>query len=539
MTTLPAGLSPNPRVGPARLSIPDVTLPEFVFGQAHRYGDKRALIEVSTGREASHRQLAIAVQAVAAGLMARGVTTGDVVGVCAPNGIDFVTAVHGAMVSGATVTMLNPLAAPWELRRQLRRAGVRTLVTTVALYAEKLAAVARSEQITDTYLIGDAGDDIRGACGFEALAAIGRERLSAADEVEALGRPNALVTPSDVALLPFSGGTTGMPKGVMLTHRSLVVSISQTATAHRATEQDVGIVALPLSHIYAFQATLNPTLRAGGTVVIPPAYEIGTFLEAIERFGVTRAEVVPPMVKDLADSPLVAEHDLSSLRVILSCAAPLGFAVADACSQRIGCKVKQAFGMTELAGGALVAPDDGPDWPWLVGPALPGVECRVLDPETGSDRGVGEPGELLVRAANLMSGYLNDPDATAAAIDVDGWLHTGDIVTVDEHGWFRVVDRIKELIKVRGAQVVPAELEDLLLSHPAVSDAAVVGIPDEETGERPKAFIVSVGPVTKGELSAWVADKVSPYKRIDRIEFIDQIPRSAAGKILRRSLVGR
>jgi acyl-CoA synthetase (AMP-forming)/AMP-acid ligase II len=192
--------------------------------------------------------------------------------------------------------------------------------------------------------------------------------------------------------------------------------------------------------------------------------------------------------------------------------------------------------MTELGGSTHTAPDHGPDKPESIGPALPGVECRVVDNATGAEAGPGEPGELLIRCAAVMHGYLGNPSATAAVIDADGWLHTGDVVTADPDGWFRVTGRIKELIKYKGFQVAPAELEGLLLAHPAVGDAAVVRSPDETAGEVPKAFIVLRGSASADELASWLAERVAPYKRVRRVEFVDQIPRSAAGKILRRLL---
>jgi acyl-CoA synthetase (AMP-forming)/AMP-acid ligase II len=195
--------------------------------------------------------------------------------------------------------------------------------------------------------------------------------------------------------------------------------------------------------------------------------------------------------------------------------------------------------MTELAGGTHIVPDDGPDRLDGIGPALPGVECRVVDPATGSDTPPGEPGELWIRSESAMRGYLDDRQATASMVDADGWVHTGDVVTVDEEGWFRVTDRIKELIKYKGFQVAPAELEDVLLTHPAVADVAVVRSPDEHAGEVPKAFIVPRLPVAADELMAWVAERVASYKRIRRVEFVEQIPKSPSGKILRRLLLDR
>jgi acyl-CoA synthetase (AMP-forming)/AMP-acid ligase II len=272
-------------------------------------------------------------------------------------------------------------------------------------------------------------------------------------------------------------------------------------------------------------------------VIILPRFGLDLFLRAVQDHGITRAEVVPPMVLGLATAAAVDDFDLSSLRLLTSAAAPLGADLARTCARRLGCRVKQAYGMTEVSGGTHIAPDSGPDRPDSIGPALPGVECRIVDPGTGAELRPGQPGELLVRAAGTMRGYLGDPAATAATIDPAGWVHTGDIVTAGQDGWFYVADRVKELIKYKGYQVAPAELEAVLLTHPAVADAAVVRKHDALAGEVPKAFIVLKAPASAQELMAWVAERVAGYKRVRQVEFTDSIPRSPAGKILRRLLV--
>jgi acyl-CoA synthetase (AMP-forming)/AMP-acid ligase II len=340
-----------------------------------------------------------------------------------------------------------------------------------------------------------------------------------------------------VALLPTSSGTTGLPKSVELTHRNLVASLGQTWLVHHVAEDDVVMAALPLFHIYGLQITLNLALLAGATVIIVPRFGLDVFLRAVQDYGITRAEVVPPMVLGLATAAAADDYDLSSLRLLTSAAAPLGADLARACAQRLGCRVKQAYGMTQVSGGTHIAPDDGPDRPDSIGPALPGVECRIVDPGTGAELPAGQPGELLVRTAGAMCGYLGDPGATAATVDAAGWVHTGDIVTAGQDGWFHVADRVKELIKYKGYQVAPAELEAVLLAHPAVADAAVVRKLDAMAGEVPKAFVVLKAPATAQELMAWVAERVAGYKRVRQVEFTDSIPRSPAGKILRRLLV--
>jgi len=511
------------RRSPQAPEIPGLPLPEFVLGAAYQYGGKRALVDAATGHELSYAELADTVREVGAGLSARGIRPGDVLALCTPNCLEFAVAWFAATSVGAIVTTVNPLCTEEEISRQLRQTGARWLVATVGLVEQKLKAVVSGTAIEETFVIGE---DVVGTIPFGSLRAT-------ADA------PAAHVSASDVALLPTSSGTTGLPKSVELSHRNLVASLCQTSLVHQVTEDDVVIAALPLFHIYGLQMTLNLPLATGAAVVILPRFELAAFLRAIQDYGVTRAEVVPPMVLGLVTADVVESYDLSTLRLITSAAAPLSADLARACARRLGCRVKQAYGMTEMSGGTHIAPDDGPDRPESIGPALPGVECRIVEPGIGADLGPGEPGELLVRTAGVMRGYLGNPQATAAAIDADGWLHTGDIVTVDKDGWFYVTDRVKELIKYKAYQVAPAELEALLLTHPAVGDAAVVRKRDALAGEVPKAFVVLRTPVTADELMTWVGERVAGYKRIRQIEFTDHIPRSPAGKILRRLLVGQ
>jgi acyl-CoA synthetase (AMP-forming)/AMP-acid ligase II len=338
------------------------------------------------------------------------------------------------------------------------------------------------------------------------------------------------------AVLLSSSGTTGLPKIVALSHDNLVTNLRLTRPAHRVSRDDVVLAALPLFHIFGLQVSLNLALAAGATVVLLPRFGLAAFLEAVQAYGATRSELVPPMVLGLAASDLVPGYQISTLRMLTSGAAPLSADLANRCADRLGCTVKQAYGLTETAGASHVAPDDGPDRPDSIGPALAGVECRVVDAESGADVPAQTPGELLVRSPMVMTGYLGNPVATAATVDAGGWLHTGDIVTADEDGWFRVTDRVKELIKYKGMSVAPAELEGLLLRHPCVADAAVVRSPDEQAGEVPKAYIVRAGELSEQELMAWVAEHVAPYKRLRAVEFTDSIPRSPSGKTLRRLL---
>jgi acyl-CoA synthetase (AMP-forming)/AMP-acid ligase II len=281
-------------------------------------------------------------------------------------------------------------------------------------------------------------------------------------------------------------------------------------------------------------------LWSGATLVVMPRFDLEQYLNLVERYRATMLHVVPPIVLALAKSPDIHRRDFSSIRKLFSGAAPLGADVIAQCTARIGCFVQQGYGLTEASPATHTTPEDpAKAKPGSVGTAVPNTECRVVDPLTGDDVAAGEDGELWVRGPQVMLGYLNRPDATRAMLDADGWLHTGDIGHVDEHGDFFIVDRLKELIKYKGMQIAPAELESILLSHPAVADAAVVPQKDEDAGEIPHAFVVIKAPVGADELISFVAAHVASYKKIRRLDFVDAIPKSPSGKILRRVLRDR
>jgi acyl-CoA synthetase (AMP-forming)/AMP-acid ligase II len=288
--------------------------------------------------------------------------------------------------------------------------------------------------------------------------------------------------------------------------------------------------------MFGLQVLLNLGLASGATLVLLPRFEIESFLSAVERYGVTYAALVPPIVLILSTHEAVDRYDVTRLQRITCGAAPLSAATSRACANRLGCAVEQGYGLTETSPVTHVTVP-GRNVEGKVGPLAPNTEAKIVDLVSGDSHGPNSPGELWVRGPQIMKGYLNRPEATAAMIDADGWLHTGDIACVDENGSFSIVDRLKELIKYKAYQVAPAELEAVLLTHPAVADVAVIPSPDLETGEVPKAFVVLRSPISAEELMAFVADRVSPYKKVRRVEFIDCIPKSPTGKILRRVLV--
>jgi len=348
--------------------------------------------------------------------------------------------------------------------------------------------------------------------------------------------PGDRIDPAALALLPYSSGTTGLAKGVMLTHRACLTNVAQMLTAAPATGTDRVLAVAPFFHAVGFVVLAGRALFGGATLVTLPRFDVAGFLAAMQDHRITQTVVVPPIVHALARHPAVGQYDLSSLQWLGCGAAPLGAELQLACAQRIGCPVGQGYGMTEATAAIALWRVGTPAVPGSSGQLLPGVCARIVDPDNGSDLDQGGTGELWVRTPSMMTGYLGNPDATAATIDQGGWLHTGDLARFDSAGNLFLVDRLKELIKVKGFQVAPAELEAVLRSHPAVADAAVVPVPDERAGQLPKAYVVPARQVGEPELIDYVAARVAPHKRIHQIAFVEAIPTSPSGKTLRRLL---
>jgi acyl-CoA synthetase (AMP-forming)/AMP-acid ligase II len=504
--------------------IPDMALHEFVLADAMDRTDQPALIDGPSGRTLTYGQLAGGVGRLAAGLAARGFGKGDVFAIYSPNLPEYALAFYGVSAAGGASTTINPLYTVEELAFQLQDAGARFLLTVPPLLERARQAAARSG-VEEVFVLGEA----EGATPFASLLAAGHTP------------PAVEIDPaSDLVALPYSSGTTGLPKGVMLTHRNLVANLCQGVPALVPGEGERLVAVLPFFHIYGLVVLMAAALLRGSTLVTMPRFDLEEFLRILQEHRITRAFLVPPIVLALAKHPMVDKYDLSSLQSILSGAAPLDAGLEGACAERLGCEVLQGWGLTETSPvvTANLAAPHGPR-PGSVGVPLPSTELRVVDPATGADVPRGETGELLVRGPQVMKGYLNAPEATAEMLDADGWLHTGDLGRIDQDGYVFIVDRVKELIKYKGFQVAPAELEGVLLSHPAVADAAVVRSPDEEAGEVPKAFVVARSRVDPEELLAYVAERVAPHQKVRRVEFVDEIPKAPSGKILRRVLMER
>jgi acyl-CoA synthetase (AMP-forming)/AMP-acid ligase II len=500
--------------------IPDVPLSDYVLGTIGDERDRPALVDAVSGQTITFGGLADGVRRLAAGLSARGIRQGDVVAIWAPNLPEYAVVFHAVSRIGAILTTVNPAYTAEEGAFQLRDAGACLLVTVGALVDRARHAVAAAGHAVDVVTI----DAVDGVPSLDAIAVDGDP-------------PQVVIDPGDVVVMPYSSGTTGLPKGVMLTHRNLVANLAQIdALESKELRAFVGV--LPFFHIYGMVVIMNLALLRRATSVTLPRFDLETFLRVLQDWPIALAHIVPPIAVALAKHPIVDRYDLSNVRWLFSGAAPLGVHLTEAVQTRLGVRVRQGYGMTE-ASPATHYTVPGGERAGKIGPLMPNTEGRIVDPESGVDVGPGQSGEIWVRGPQVMKGYLNNPEATARTVTGDGWLRTGDIGVVDEDGYLEVVDRLKELIKVKGFQVAPAELEALLLKHPNIADAAVIPVLDDDSGEVPKAIVVVREPMAGAEVMAFVAEHVAHYKRLRHVAFATAIPKSPSGKILRRVLVAQ
>jgi acyl-CoA synthetase (AMP-forming)/AMP-acid ligase II len=499
---------------------PDIELPscsicDAILGAAEPLGDKPAVIEGETGRTLTYRQLIDGANRVAAGLSRAGLHPRQPLAVTLPNCIDFALAWYGALRAGAWIVPINPLYTPAEMETQIRDSGARYAVTVPE------CAAALDAVVDHVFVIGGNWNEIV-QCNASAR--------SVYSSVE------------DLAVMPYSSGTTGKPKGVMLTHGNILSNLRQMYAVELVRHDDVMVSMAPFYHVTGLISFLTGLLGIGGTLVLMRRFDLEGWLALSERYRATLLFAPPPVVLAVTKSPLWGKFPLDSLKSMACGAAPLGTDLHKEFELHTGVLLRQGFGLTEATAATSISPNDRATRKFgSCGYLFPSCEARVVDPADGRDLSAGETGEIWLRGPNIMKGYWSQPEATAQTLVGDGWLRTGDIGYFDADGCLFVVDRLKEFIKYKAYQVSPAELEDILQSHPGVLDAAVIGAPDEVVGEIPMAFVVrkESGALDAAELMQYVAARVAPYKKIRAVEFVDQIPKSPAGKILRRVLKDR
>lgn len=506
------------RIPPTEL--PPAFVDDEVIGAAAAQGSTRpAVVDARSGRRVTFGQLVDGARRLAAGLAGLGVGRGDVVSIVAANGADHPVVLCGALAAGLTVANANPALTAPELSRQFARTRPRVVFVDAVSREAVRAAVDEAALVC-------ALDDGVGDLSLSDLPAGPPPRIAGRD-------------PRDLALLFPSSGTTGLPKIVAHTHLSATAFLRAFAATPsvRFSPSDVVADVVPFTHLYG-TAILAHALRSGATVVtVPgPAFGLEAFLRMLQDHAVTVAPVTPPVILALARQPLVERFDLSALRLLITGAAPCPPEPQDEVEARLGCRVVDLLGATETW---CCTPPADPAVRGSVGIIGANMEAVVVDPASGARLGAGEAGELWVRGPQLMNGYLGDEEATAAVLEGDGWLRTGDICSIDADGNIFIVDRLKELIKVGGYSVAPAEVERELAAHPAVADAAVVGRPHPDLGEVPLAYVALRRPVDPGELEAWLNGRLASWKHVRDVVVVERIPRSPAGKVLRSELIER
>lgn len=514
----------------------NVNLVDYVFENSQKNLENPSMTCGATGRSYNHGMMLMLVDRFAQAVLEHcRMKPREVVGLLLPNIPEFVIVCHGALKAGLTVTFVNPLYTADEIGRQFQNAEVKLIVTVPQLLDVALTVGEKLIGYKGVICVGGNNDVAKRVFGLESLLTEGYEH-------ELPG-----INPKELALLPYSSGTTGLPKGVMLSHFNLVSNLIQydepaIMLDEKPGEQMKIFTVLPFFHIFGFNGILNNALRNNYHLISIPRFSPEDYIKCLEEYQPTTLFVVPSLVTFLTSSPQVKPEHLASVELVQSGAAPLGEGLSQRFSQKFGdhILIRQGYGMTESSPVTIIMPKSTPPSKHnTIGVLIPKTQAIVLDLVTGEPLGPNKPGELYVRGPQIMMGYLNNEKATNETIDENGWLRTGDVAYYDADKYFFIIDRCKELIKVKGNQVSPTELENLLLEIPGVIDAAVVGIPDALSDEVPKAFVVKNpnANLTDMDVIKYVNSRVVHYKKLTGgVLFLESIPRNPSGKILRNQL---
>ena len=504
------------------------------------------------GRTYSYRDISIESEKFASALVNMGIEKGDRVGLFLPNVPIYAAAYYGAMMAGATVVNFSPLYSVEELAWQVGDSGTRVLVTVDVPELYNTAAEVLESSDLETLIVGQLSEMLPWLTGI-AFKLFKRSDIAKVAWGTNTRNWNALpsnlarelpdtITPDDLALLQYTGGTTGRPKGAMLRHSQLSMNAQQVAAINPFEDprKEVFMGALPFFHVFANTALLNHAVASGASIAMVPRFEAAQVLKTIEKYGATGFPGVPTMFQALLDHPNLAKTDLTTLKVCISGGAPMPAQVHERFEQATGVRLVEGYGLTESAGVVSVNPYAGTRKRGPIGQLVAGTEILLLDKENPSQLApTGGPGELAVHGPQVMAGYWNRPEASSDVfIEHQGkrWLRTGDVAVLDEDGFLSIVDRIKDMIAVGGFKVFPSQVEDAVLKHQAVKEALVIGVPDDYRGEVPRAFVTLEGEATGDELKTWLNERVGKHERVDKVVIREELPRTIIGKLDRKAL---
>ena len=528
---------------------PPLTLPDMLAASVAKRGNAPMLDFM--GRHFSYNDVARGVARVAKGLQARGIGKGTRVGLFLPNVPHYVAAYYGALAAGATVVNFSPLYTPAELEAQVEDSGTDILFTMSATALLPTALKVLDGSSLKQLVVGSVAGGLPGAKSL-LYRMFRRKEVAAFPDDSRIIRfsslidnggdyaPAAIDPDTDIALIQYTGGTTGTPKGAMLTHQNLTANARQVNSIdpdHDADDRILGV--LPFFHVFANTCVLNRTVLNGGMIAMLPRFDAKAALATLGRTRATALPGVPTMYQALLDHPDIAKTDFSSLRVCISGGAPMPAELREKFVATTGAALVEGYGLTESAGVVSTNPYAGPVKPGTIGQPLPATHIRLVDKEDPmKDAATGEPGELVVKGPQIMRGYWNRPDADKDSFTTDGWLRTGDVAVIEEDGYIRIVDRLKDMIAVGGFKVYPSVIEAHLYEHPAVKEAIVLGVPDAYRGESPKAFVtLEEGFDVSGEaLAAWLNPQLGKHERVSAVEVRASLPKTMIGKLDRKAL---